>query len=37
MRTVLVLTGITGESEVERFPYRPTRVLASIADLVGEV
>jgi NagD protein len=33
MRTVLVLTGITARAEVERFPYRPTAVLESIADL----
>ena len=37
MRTVLVLTGITQADEVERFPYRPNRVVASIADLVQEV
>ncbi|HXV91871.1 MAG TPA: HAD-IIA family hydrolase [Pseudonocardia sp.] len=37
MRTVLVLTGITSAAEVERFPYRPSRVLPSIADLVEEV
>lgn len=33
MRTVLVLTGVTGADEVERFPYRPTRVVDSVADL----
>jgi len=37
MRTVLVLTGITTGAEVDRFPYRPHRVLPSIADLVEEV
>jgi NagD protein len=37
LRTVLVLTGITGEAEIERFPYRPTRVVASIADLVDAI
>ena len=35
LRTVLVLTGITSPDEVERFPYRPTRVVDSVADLVG--
>ena len=33
MRTVLVLSGITGSADIERFPYRPTAVLDSIADL----
>ena len=32
-RTVLVLTGITAGKDVDRFPYRPTLVLDSIADL----
>lgn len=33
MRTVLVLAGVTGADEVERLPYRPTRVVDSVADL----
>jgi NagD protein len=37
MRTVLVLSGITQAEEVERFPYRPNRVVSSIADLVEEL
>jgi NagD protein len=37
MRTVLVLTGIMQAEDVERFPYRPNRVVASIADLVEEL
>ncbi|WP_127358739.1 HAD-IIA family hydrolase [Actinacidiphila soli] len=37
METVLVLTGLTQASDVERFPYRPTRVVNSIADLVDEI
>jgi NagD protein len=37
MRTVLVLTGITQAEEVERFPYRPNRVVASVADLIDEI
>ena len=32
--TVLVLSGSTGRDDVERFPYRPTRVEDSIADVV---
>jgi NagD protein len=34
LRTVLVLTGSTSREAVERFPYRPTRVVDSIADVV---
>jgi len=34
LRTILVLTGSTRAEQVERFPYRPTRVVDSVADLV---
>jgi len=37
LRTVLVTTGSTRPEQVEKFPYRPTRVVDSIADLVAEV
>jgi len=37
MHTVLVLTGVTGREEAERFPYRPSRIVDSIADLLEEV
>ena len=37
MHTVLVLTGSTDRSEIERFPFRPGRVVDSIADLVDEL
>jgi NagD protein len=37
MRTVLVLTGIMQAEEIDRFPYRPGRVVSSIADLVDEI
>jgi NagD protein len=37
LETVLVLTGVTAREQVERFPYRPTRVVASIADLLAEL
>jgi NagD protein len=33
METALVLTGVTAREDVERWPYRPTRILDSIADL----
>lgn len=34
LRTFLVLTGSTRPDHVERFPYRPTQVVDSVADLV---
>ncbi|GAA1306449.1 HAD family hydrolase [Pseudonocardia xinjiangensis] len=37
MRTILVLTGIMQADEIDRFPYRPFRVVPSIADLVDEI
>ena len=35
MRTVLVLSGISTPESVEMFPYRPTIVVNSVADLIG--
>jgi Predicted sugar phosphatases of the HAD superfamily len=35
--TILVLTGSTRASDVARFPFRPGRVLDSIADVVDLV
>lgn len=35
LRTVLVLSGISTAESVEAYPYRPTRVISSVADLVG--
>jgi NagD protein len=37
LETLLVLTGVTAREETERFPYRPSRILGSIADLLEEV
>jgi len=34
LRTILVLTGSTRADQVERFPYRPTTVVDSIADVI---
>ena len=34
LETILVLTGSTGRDEIDRFPYRPSRVVDSVADLV---
>jgi len=36
METILVLSGVTREEDVKRFPYRPTRVLPSIASISTE-
>jgi NagD protein len=33
LETVLVLTGVTRREMVDRFPYRPTRIVESVADL----
>lgn len=34
LRTILVLTGSTRPDQVGRFPYQPTRVVDSVADIV---
>ena len=37
METILVLTGVTTFDDAERHPYRASRVVDSIADLVDEL
>ncbi|HEX2315470.1 MAG TPA: HAD-IIA family hydrolase [Thermomonospora sp.] len=37
LRTVLVLTGVTRREEIDRFPYRPSRIVPSIADIIDMV
>ena len=37
LQTILVLTGVTRAADVERFPYRPSRVVGSVADLADEL
>jgi len=37
MRTILVLSGITTRDLAERFPYRPSRIVNSVADLAAEL
>ncbi len=37
LETILVLTGVTTREEAERFPYRPSRIVDSVADLVESV
>lgn len=34
LETVLVLTGVTSRDMVERFPYQPTRIVDSVADVL---
>jgi NagD protein len=37
LQTVLVLSGITTREEAERFPFLPSRIVDSVADLVDDV
>ncbi len=37
LETILVLSGVTRKEEIERFPFRPSRVVPSIADLLDLV
>ena len=37
LQTILVLTGISTRAEVERYPYRPSRVVDSVADLIADL
>jgi NagD protein len=37
METILVLSGLTTREETERFPYRASRIVDSIADLLPEL
>jgi NagD protein len=34
LHTVLVMTGISDEAEIAKYPFRPTEILNSVADLV---
>src|ERR1700742_1260652 len=34
LETILVLSGVTTAEETERFPYRPSRIVDSVADLI---
>jgi NagD protein len=36
LETILVLSGVTTESEVTRWPYSPTRILGSVAEIEVE-
>ena len=34
LHTVLVLTGIADDAEIQKYPFRPTEILNSVADLI---
>ena len=37
LQTFLVLTGISTREDAEQYPYRPSRIVESIADLITEI
>ncbi|MEH3053079.1 MAG: HAD-IIA family hydrolase [Patulibacter minatonensis] len=37
LQTILVLTGVSTRDDIERHPFRPTRVVDSIADLIADI
>jgi NagD protein len=37
LSTILVLSGISTRGDIGRFPYRPSRIVGSVADLIDEV
>jgi len=37
LETILVLTGISSQADADRFPFRPSRVVNSVADLIDEI
>jgi 5'-nucleotidase len=37
LETILVLTGVTTREETEVFPYRPSRIVESVAELIPEI
>jgi NagD protein len=37
LETILVLSGVTSAEDIDRFPYRPSRVVGSVADLLDEL
>ena len=37
METILVLTGVTSREAAERFPFRASRIVDSVADLLAEL
>jgi NagD protein len=36
LQTILVLSGISNKETADRYPYRPTKIVNSVADLIGQ-
>ena len=34
LHTILVLTGISDQTEIDRYPFRPSEIVNSVADLI---
>jgi NagD protein len=34
LHTILVRTGISDDTEIAKYPFRPTEILNSVADLI---
>jgi NagD protein len=37
LEAILVLSGVTSRDQIDRFPYRPSRIVDSVADLIDEL
>ena len=37
LETILVMTGISRREDIDRYPYRPSRIVESVAELIDEV
>jgi hypothetical protein len=37
LQTILVLTGSTSREQAQRFPFLPSRIVDSVADLVDDI
>jgi NagD protein len=37
LHTVLVLTGISDQAEIEKYPFRPDEIVQSVADLLPRI
>jgi NagD protein len=37
LEAILVLSGVTARGETDRFPYRASRIVDSVTDLIDEL
>jgi len=37
LETILVLSGISSRADTDRYPFRPSRIVNSVADLIPEI